>query len=206
MKILERTLAIIALLALGVQTVRHAYMLWFEPRGSVLDKYDQPLSGQITNARSLDELVSRYDSVHKDVVRARLQQQDTDHKPGLIEDIQVEPYKSENMLRTAIQDWEGKAKEVYSLKFYWTIAFCCLALGSVIFKWVNRWLGLTIQIAAFSEFIYWTSPTFLGPTMGEFDRLLKLKLALSAISLVLLLVVIWIQKVFTDQKNHQALS
>jgi hypothetical protein len=31
MKILQRTLAIFALLALTVQTTRHAYILWFEP-------------------------------------------------------------------------------------------------------------------------------------------------------------------------------
>lgn len=199
MKILERTLAIIAFLALGTQIVRHAYVLWFEPRGSVLDKYEQPLGGPITNARSLDELVRRYDTIRKDVDRARLQRQNTDSKPGHLEDTTVEPFRSENMLRNAIQDWEEKAKEVYSLKFYWIIALFCLALGSVVLKWVNRWLGLTMQIAAFSEFIYWTSPTFLGSTTREFDRLLAFKLALSVISLALLLLVIWIQKIFTDE-------
>jgi len=209
MKILARTLAIVAFLVLGAQIVRHAYILWFEPRGSVLDKYDQPLKGQITNASSLDELLSRYDPVHKEADQARLQKPNFDRGPDFLGINEVEPFKSETMLRNAIKDWEEKSKEVYSLKFYWIVGFFCLALGAIIFKWANGWLGLTLQIAAFSEFIYWTSPTFLGPTLREFDRLLAYKLALSAISLALLLFIIWIQKIFTGERKpaeHQATS
>jgi len=44
---LLKTLAIIAFLALASQTVRHAYMLWLEPRKSALDKYDQPRKEEI---------------------------------------------------------------------------------------------------------------------------------------------------------------
>ena len=209
MKILARTLAIVAFLVLGAQIVRHAYILWFEPRGSILDKYDQPLKGQITNARSLDELLSRYDPVHKEADQARLLKPNSDRGSDFLGISEVEPFKSETMLRNAIKDWEEKSKEVYSLKFYWIVGFFCLALGAIIFKWANRWLGLTLQIAAFSEFIYWTSPTFLGPTLREFDRLLAYKLALSAISLALLLFIIWIQKIFTGDRqpaDHQATS
>ena len=43
MRALQKTLAIVAFLVLAPQTLRHAYMLWLEPRGSVLDKYDQPV-------------------------------------------------------------------------------------------------------------------------------------------------------------------
>ena len=46
MKPLQRTLAIIASLFLAVQTVRHAYVLWLEPRASVLDKFDRPLKDE----------------------------------------------------------------------------------------------------------------------------------------------------------------
>jgi hypothetical protein len=204
MKILARTLAIVAFLVLGAQIVRHVYILWFEPRGSVLDKYDQPLRGQITNARSLDELLSRYDPIHKEAEQARLQKPNSDREPDFLGINEVEPFKSET-----IKDWEEKSREVYSLKFYWIVGFFCLALGAIIFKWANRWLGLTLQIAAFSEFIYWTSPTFLGPTLREFDRLLAYKLALSAISLALLLLIIWIQEIFTGERqpaDHQATS
>ena len=65
MRALLKTLAILAFVALVVQTVRHAYMLWFEPRGSVLDKYDQPVKSEIGTAASLDELLRRYDPVHR---------------------------------------------------------------------------------------------------------------------------------------------
>ncbi len=201
MKILARTLAIIAFLILGAQIVRHAYILWIEPRGSVLDRYDQPLKGTITNAQSLDELVKRYDPIHKEADQARLLKQTTDRELAFMDRSQVEPFKSESMLQNAITDWESKAKEIFSLRFYWIVGFFCLALGTVIFRWGNKWLGLTFQMAAFSEFIYWTSPTFLGSTMKEFDRLLAYKLALSVISLALLLYVIWIQKIFNSKQE-----
>ncbi len=200
MRVLQRTLAIVAFLVLAAQIVRHTYILWFEPRGSVLDKYDQPLKGQITNARSLDELVARYEPVRKEADKARLQNANSDPVPDFMKS-EVEPFKSETMLRNAIQDWEEKSKEVYSLKFYWIVGFSCLALGTILFRWANRWLGLTVQIAAFSEFIYWTSPTFLGPTLREFDRLLAYKLALSAVSLGLLAFVIWFQKIFSAEQQ-----
>jgi hypothetical protein len=201
MKILARTLAIIAFLILGAQIVRHAYILWIEPRGSVLDKYDQPLKGSITNAQSLDELVKRYDPIHKEAQQARLQKHNSDNDSRYIDRSEVEPFKSESMLQDAISDWESKTKEVFSLKFYWIVGFLCLALGTVIFRRGNQWLGLTLQIAAFSEFVYWTSPTFLGSSMKEFDRLLAYKLALSVVSLALLLFVIWIQKIFNSEQE-----
>jgi hypothetical protein len=54
-------------------------------------------------------------------------------------------------------------------------------------------------IAAFAEFIYWTSPTFLGANTREFDRLLANKLAFSLMSLVLLMTVIWLNRIFLDK-------
>jgi hypothetical protein len=199
MKILARTLAIIAFLTLGAQIVRHAYILWIEPRSSILDKYDQPLKGTITSARSLDELAKRYDPIHKEAEQARLRKRNTEQESTFMNRSEVEPFKSESMLQNAITDWEAKSKEILSLRFYWMVGFFCLMLGTVLFKWGNKWLGLTLQIAAFSEFIYWTSPTFFGSTMKEFDRLLAYKLALSVISLVVLLFVIWIQKIFISE-------
>ena len=59
MKTARRILAILASVILVTQTVRHAYLLWLEPRGSVLDKYDQPLKGEIAEAGSLGPLLTR---------------------------------------------------------------------------------------------------------------------------------------------------
>jgi hypothetical protein len=71
MRALLKTLAIIAFLALASQTVRHAYMLWLEPRKSVLDKYDQPRKEEIAAVASLDELLRRYDPIRKQVDLAK---------------------------------------------------------------------------------------------------------------------------------------
>ena len=197
MKILGRTLAIIAFLTLTAQTVRHAYLLWLEPRDSALDKYDRPLKGEILKARSLDELLRRYEPVRKEADRVKQQQRDADRRPLEAQD-DVEPFRSERALRAAIEDWESKSKEVHAVRFYWSAGFLLFALGVVAFTRVNRWLGLSLQIAAFSEFIYWTSPTFLGAAAREFDRLLVCKLALSVVSLLALAVAIRAQRLFSD--------
>ena len=202
MKALEKTLAIIAFLILVSQTVRHAYMLWLEPRGSVLDKYDQPVKNEITNASSLDELVRRYDAAYKKAEEARAQQSNANE--GFDYRLQQkEPYKSERLLRDAITDWERRAKEIREVRFYWAVGLALFLLGILSYKKLNRWLGLTLLITGFSEIIYWTSPTFFGPTR-EFDRLLGNKLVLSVISLVLLLVVIWLNRIFAEQRQTPA--
>jgi hypothetical protein len=70
---------------------------------------------------------------------------------------------------------------------------------------MNRWFGLTLLIAAFAEFIYWTSPTFLGANTREFDRLLGNKVAFSVVSLILLMAVIRLNHVFTDKAEQARL-
>ena len=211
MKALQRTLAMVAFLFLVAQTLRHAYMVWLEPRGSALDKYDQPAKGQIAGAGSLDELVQRYDTVRKQVelekekhgksegqqVSATGQEIVTAWAP----DNQKEPFKSEQMLREAIVEWESRWKEIRELRFYWLLGLVLLVSGMGLYIRKNRWFGLGLLIAAFSEFIYWTSPTFIGATR-EFDRLLMNKLGLSAVSLVLLVGTIGVLGIFSDNRDH----
>ena len=203
MKGLEKTIVVLAFLALISQTIRHAYMLWFEHRESVLDKFDRP-KGEIAAATSLDELVRRYEAARKQVEDARqeLKQERAQSKTGetvVYADQDTEPYKSERELRMAIEDWERKAKEVHELRFFWTIGLVLLVAGVVIYKRLNRWIGFTLIIAGLSEFIYWTSPTFFGGTQ-EFDRLLWNKLVLSLVSLMLLGVVAWMIGVFGEKE------
>jgi hypothetical protein len=57
------------------------------------------------------------------------------------------------------------------------------------------------MITGFSEIVYWTCPTLLGPTV-EATRLLGNKLALSAAGLAVLLAVIWLSGVFSDEAQH----
>ena len=203
MRALEKTFAILAFLALASQTVRHAYMLWFEPRGSVLDKYDQPFKTQITAATSLDELVRRYDEVHKqaDLARQEALKKGGEGTPGGFSASELrDPFKSEMMLHDAITEWEGRAKEIHEMRFYCLIGFGLFVLGLLTFRRINQWFGLTLMIAAFSEFIYWTSPTFLGGTR-EYDRLLANKFALSAAALILLLASIWYLRIFAGKQD-----
>jgi len=198
MKPLLKTLAIIAFVSLLVQTVRHAYMLWFEPRGSVLDKYDQPVKSEIASAVSLDQLLHRYDPVRKQADELAK----TSSSPAY-EQTQKEPFKTEQTLRQAIIEWEEKSKEVRAIRFYCLVAAVLFVLGLFAYKKLNPWLGITLLIASFAEFIYWTSPTFIGPTR-EFDRLLAKKLVLSVVSLVLLVGAIWFLQIFAEKEQSSA--
>lgn len=199
MKTLQKVLAIIAILILFTQTVRHIYVHWIQPRQSVLDKYEQPLKDDIKKAQSIDELVLKYDEVHKKVQVEKAKKL----KPSLSysERTEIEPYKSESALREAIRSWEAKSKEINALKFYWFCGLFFLVLGVVFYKKFNRWLGLTLLITAFSEMIYWTSPTFFGSETREFDRLLSYKIFFSLLSLVLLFSVVWLNRIFENEKD-----
>lgn len=74
MRSLQKTLAIIALLFLITNTARLAYIRWVDSRPSELDSLDSSLSlgkvdpklkSQIEGARSLSDLVTLYEPVHK---------------------------------------------------------------------------------------------------------------------------------------------
>jgi hypothetical protein len=162
----------------------------------VLDKFDQPLKNAIAVAPSLEELVARYEPVRKDVERVKAERRAADPKTSFENEQDTEPFKSERSLRDAISNWEDGQKEIHSLRFYWFVGLLVGALGLGSYYWLNRWVGLTLLIVAFSEFIYWTCPTFIGPTTREFDRLLVNKLTLSVVSVLLLAFVIQLLGVF----------
>lgn len=205
MNALQKTLGIIAFLILSSQTVRHTYVRWFEPRASVLDKYDKPLKDEIASATSIDELLRHYDPVRKQVDAAKQELSKAGKKLTYEEEKDVEPYKSEHALREAITEWEEKSKEIHEIRFFWLIGLAFFVLGLLTYRKVSRWFGLTLLIAAFTEFIYWTSPTFLGANTREFDRLLGHKLTFSVISLILLIVVIWLNRTFTNEAEQSRL-
>jgi len=154
------------------------------------------MKGQIDAATSLDELLRRYDPVRKQVDSAKKEASEAGkERPSNDE---IEPYKSEKMLREAINQWEERAKEIHAIRFYWLVGLVLSVLGLLTYSKLNRWLGVSLLIAGFSELIYWTSPTFLGSTQ-EFDRLLANKLALSAFSLILLFAVTWLLEIFAEK-------
>src|SRR5262245_52868342 len=114
MKALQRTLAILASLFLVVQTVRHAYVLWLEPRASVLDAFDRPLKDEIAAATSAEDLLRRYEPVRKEVDRIKAERRAADPKARFSDEQEAEPFKSEAALREAITNWEQRAKELHA--------------------------------------------------------------------------------------------
>ena len=198
MRSLQRTLAILALLILTVQTTRHAYTLWLEPRGSVLDRFDQPVRDQVNAARSIEELLQQYEAVHRQAEHLRATEEPTT-RPNSYGVPEKEPFKSEHLLKEAISDWESKRKEIRALRFYWGIGLALVVTGAGVTAKANRWFGLTLVVTGFSEIIYWTSPSLLGPSV-EGSRLLANKLALSAAGLTILLTLLWVARVFSEDQ------
>lgn len=197
MNALLKVLAILGFLILTTQTVRHGYQLWISPRTSMLDRYE-PLKGEISAATSLDELVQRYDKVHKEAEQARqARARDTS---GTTPDFSAEPYKSETALQAAIRDWEEKSSELRELRFYWSMGVVLAAVGLWIYRKGSRWFGLVLMIAGITEIIYATCPSLLGATR-EFDRLLVNKFVLSAISLALMIWIIRFLGIFTEKEQ-----
>jgi hypothetical protein len=205
MKPLQRTLAIVASLFLAVQTVRHAYVLWLEPRVSVLDRFDRPLKDDIEAADSVDDLFRRYEPVRQDVDRIKAERRAADPKARFTDEEDAEPFKSEAALRSAIVSWEQRAKEIHALHFYWFVGLAFAGIGVGCYLAGRHWLGVTLLIIGFSEIIYWTTPTFLfGGASQEFDRLVGHKLGLSVASAVLLGLVIRVLGVFEDSRKVPA--
>jgi hypothetical protein len=197
MKYLERTLAIVALITMTVQTTRHVYVLWWEPKGSVLDRFDKPVLDQIAAAKTLEDLVRAYEPVRREAEQARASRKDSEFPPELAD---IGSSRPESLLREAIRDWEAKDKEVRALRFYSGIGFALVIIGAALYLKRNRWLGLSVVIAGFSEITYWTSVTVLGPSK-EWVPLLVNKLCFSAAGLLLLLAAIWVLGVFREEKT-----
>jgi hypothetical protein len=201
MRILHKVLAIVAFLILAVQTTRNAYQRWVEPRTSVLDRYDRPLQADIANAKSLDELVARYEPVRKAADEKRKEIANSPNAAKAPVNLEEEPFKSETQLHMAIEDWERNARELRQLKLYWLLGLAFFVAGALIYRFSNGWLGTTLLIVAFAEFIYWTEPGSRPTNMLQADQLLTERLILSVISFVLLLVAIRVLRVFEPQSS-----
>lgn len=202
MRTVQKILAIIAVVVLSVQAARHAYVLWLQPRHSVLDRWEKPLKDEIAAAKSLDDLARLYEAVHQEADKSREARKASGDDEAYGDWRSDEPFKSETQIEKAIREWEGKVAELRELRFYWVVGLAFLLLGFVCYRYVNEWIGLALEIAGFSEFVYWTSPTFLGDSR-EFTALLAWKLALTLASLVLLLVTAALQGALRHQASDQ---
>ncbi|MBI5474426.1 MAG: hypothetical protein HY961_18975 [Ignavibacteriae bacterium] len=192
MDALKKTLFILALVFVTAYTVRHVYYKWFDPRESVLDKYSDSVGKQIKAAESIEQLTKMYDEAKKKVEAYEADKNNPEIEHGNRDE--KEPYKAAMDLKTAIQEWERKSKEIFQLRFYWGVGLLLLAVGYIVFRKLNGWLGLTVIIVGFTEQVYWASPSFISGSGVEYDRLLTNKFLFSLATLVLLIAIAY----FTD--------
>lgn len=193
MKTLQKTLFIIGILILFPQTIRHTYLRWFEPRGSVLDKYEKPLNKEIKDAPSINFLLEEYEKAHKKSGASKSKDKDA---------LEFSTYDdSEQQLKDAIKQWESQSKEIYELRFYWIIGFFAVFAGTLVYKKINSWLGFALIVTGFSEMGYWSSPSFKwASALHEYNLLLTNKLVLSLVAFILL-ILFWMK---SDSKNDLA--
>jgi len=186
MEALKKTLFILSVVAVISYTIRHIYLKWFEPRSSVLDKYEKPITGEIKNATSLEQLVKLFDETHIKVLA--IDSVDSIQAMEYYKRTQLEPYKTEDEVRSAIHDWEEKSREIFEVWFYWSLGLVLAVIGFVLYQKVNAWLGITVLITGFAEMVYWTSPTIFSGSNIEYDNLLNNKIILSILTLALLII------------------
>ena len=203
MRTFQAIVGLLAMIALSAQTLRHAYVLYVEPRGSVLDQYE-PTKIDIAGTTSLDELIKLYDEAYEKVKEAN-KEMEAQKAASSANDVKFspsnpydhgyrdnEPYKSETRIKAAIEEWESHNSQLHELHFFWAVGVIVSAIGAGIYLRVQRWAGLCICILGFLEMMWATYPAFaVGGSPVEFNRLLLFKLIYSTLS-VLILVVGWV--------------
>src|SRR2546423_651334 len=106
MRPLQITLFVLAVATLTAQSFRDVYVKWLEPRGSVLDQFRAKTESDVAHARDLAALVALYRDAHE-----KVQEYEKTHPPatefGKYELEDREPYKSEAIIRKAIEEWES---------------------------------------------------------------------------------------------------
>jgi hypothetical protein len=185
MEALKKTLFILSVVAVTSYTVRHIYLKWVEPRGSVLDKYEEPITGEIKKATSLEQLEKLYAEANKTVLAYEAVDSIMAMEP--YKRMELEPYKTRDEARDAISDWERQSHEIFKIRFYWALGLVLAIVGFVLYTKVNPWLGITVLITGFAEMVYWTSPSFFYGAEFEYNKLLTNKIVLSILTLGLLI-------------------
>ncbi len=180
---------VLTMLAGTAQLARHVYVHWVEHRESVLHRYEQDLDTRIRGAESLESLERRYAI---EIKRARQEasattvqrrKENPDYDPEYAANADPKVAK----LREAITDWERKSNEIRELRYFWFVGFLALLAGAWAFRRGSEWPGVALYVLAFSEMIWWTSPSFAGGPEQEFARLLDQKILFTVLALGLLL-------------------
>lgn len=178
---------IIAISALSVQTVRHAYLRWIQPQSSILEKYNPTLKNKIKEADSLESLDKEYAKIKKEVEIAEGEMKDSAREMNRLN---KEPFKTERELQTAIKNWERHSAEIRQTRFFWTCGLILSFAGLLLFI-KCPWLGLSFIIAGISQMIWWVSPSFsYNEASSEYHRMLENKFFLS-LSTFIFVIVLW---------------
>ena len=174
----------VAITALTAQTVRHAYLLWFQPQRSVLEKYNPDAQNKIKNADSLETLEKEYALAKEKVTKADEEIKESGRKVNRYSD---EPFKTEKLLKTAITQWERRSEEIGKARFSWFCGLGIVLAGLLLtFKW--QWFGLSFIVSGLAQMIWWVSPSFsFNEASAEYQRMLQNKFTLSLITLALIL-------------------
>ena len=194
----QNTCLVLATLVLSTQGIRHLVVKYFSRTSSVLERFDdQEIKKQVEEAASLDELVSRYEPARKRIDELDAER---DREADKLEEDKRETYRSEfnrrykkeyaeaSTIRSAINDWEAKAKQVRELQIFWGAGAALFAVGAILYFLVP-WVGMAFTVPGIAEMIWWTSPNFtFSGTTPEFERLLFYKLLFTGVTLLIVIV------------------
>lgn len=189
MKAFQTVMFVIAMVLATTQTMRHVYVKWVIPDGSVLDQFQTETESDIAAAHGVEELIPLYAAA-----KARVEAYEADPDNPAIEGRRrtTEPYASEITLRLEIERREGWQRKVIELWFFWVAGAISVAVGIVIFGRVNGWLGMSGILVGHAEMIYWTSPLLHSRYTGaEFETLLNIKLLLS-VAVMISVTTLWL--------------
>jgi hypothetical protein len=182
LKSLRLTLFVLLLMALGGQLVRHSYVRWFEPRQSVLDKYDSSAKAKARAAQSLGELDRLYgEALAKEKAEANVPEGSKpehrfrpDEMPATFE------------LKSAIEQWEHRERDIRELRFFFGAGVLALVLAFACERLRMVWASVALGALAFCEMLWWTSVSWRSGLWQEYDRLLDNKLVLTLLAVLLL--------------------
>lgn len=200
MRILKIVALLVTVLLLSVQAVRHVCVAYFEPRTSVLDRFNETAAGKaVQQAKTLEELVARYEPARKRV--DELDRQLKEKKAGLsrreermvleesFHEQHGKEYAEARELGAAIEDWEDKNGQVTDLYVFWAFGIGLFLVGAVLVAARCQWLGVAFIIPGIIEMLWWTSPSIrLEGCPLEFDRLLFSKIVFTLLTLAVVIV------------------
>jgi len=177
MKPLLVTLGTIGVLITTSQLLRHTSVVLMPPTASVLDKFDDKPDKDNVPTLSIEELTKQYEDVRGKVKVLDAGKTEDEHNKV---DIWTEPYKTENKLRTAIQTWENRNRDVAEVHFFWWCGFLFVVFGSIGF-------AVALLTTGVVQMLYGTCPAirFLGG-VPEFERLVMWKLVYSSFTFFVL--------------------